>query len=140
MQMRHRPRAMMKANHQPSGSIQGPQGIGASLRQALVIVPDRLRVLRRYPGWDELVKELGKAVFRRGVIVWVDDRPKEEKAEAPGGYRDRHEEHAVMRTRSARDSAKRRPMMHRMTLTKRVRTRKKKIAPGDDGLKPMRKY
>jgi hypothetical protein len=41
------------------------------------------------------VKELGKTVFRRGVIVWVDDRPKEEKAEAPGGYRDRHEEHAV---------------------------------------------
>jgi hypothetical protein len=31
-------------------------------------------------------------------------------------------------------------MMPRMTLTRRVRTRKKKIAPGDDGLKPMRKY
>ena len=68
---------------------------GLALRQALVVILDRLKVLWRNPRGDKVVEQFGVVVFRGGVVEGIDDGANEEEHQAPRRHGDRHHQHAV---------------------------------------------
>ena len=66
-----------------------------TLRQALVVILDGLKVLRRDPRGDKVVEQLDVIVFWGSVVEGIDNRANEEEHQAPSRHSDRHHQHAV---------------------------------------------